>query len=299
MLIEARLILTKFFPREILKITFGRYEILPLSLFSSTEVETMLSFSHTFSCPEGKCHPEEEVDIICKLLSVFFNTKIRRTGTKADENDIPIYDGRERSQYPQFFGYLNPESVDDLINRVLSLDENTAKQFIRACRCYSYALELISSDPAFAFFFLVTSGEFISSQDKTIPFSELHPLEKRAKRFCNFIINHLSEEFKGEDEKNEKLFTELLHTAYDYYSADFIIGGKGIFSTALDADKTGVNYSNHIIEDKEVKLPGFTWLSKVIRGALLGYLKSIPAPSKESVNEELLSILTLEKSRLK
>jgi len=296
MLIEARLILTKLFPRGVSKITFGRYEIHPLSLYSSTEVETMLSFKHTLVCPEGKCHPEEEIDIICKLLSVFFNTKIRRTETKADENDIPIYDGRERSQYPQFFGYLQPESTDDLIHRVLSLDENTARQFIRACRCYSYALELIPSDPHFAFFFLVTSGEFMSSQDKTIPFSELNPLEKRVERFCNFIIKYLPEEFKGED---NNLITELLHNAHDYYSADFIIGGKGIFSAALDADKTGAIYSSHIIEDKEIKLPGFTWLSKFIRGALIGYLKSLPAPSKESVNEELFSLLTLEKAKLK
>ncbi len=120
--------------------------------------------------------------------------------------------------------------------------------------------------------------------------------EKKAGRFCNFIARHLPDELKGED---ATVVSELLCNAHDYFSADYLIGGKGIFSAALEADKANANYSTHSIEGKEIKLPGFTWLSNAIRGALIGYLNAVPAPSGDLINEDLFSALTLEKSKLK
>jgi hypothetical protein len=299
MLIEAKLILTKFFPRGVSKVNFGRYEISPSSLFSSTEVEAKLSFSNDAVSPDEIGHPEEEIDIICKLLSVFLNARIRKIGTKVDENSIPVFDGKERPQYPQFFGYFDHNAVDDLIKRTLTLNEDVARQFVRACRCYSYALDMIASDPAFSFFLLVTAGQCMASRDEVIPFTELNPSEKESERFCNFIIRYLPQELKGEQKNNEELFAELLRNAHNFCREFFITGRKEIVEAAVEADKQGADYYIHLIADREFKIPGIAWLSKIVRGALVGYLQSLPAPSAGAVDEELFSKLALEKARLK
>ena len=299
MLIESRLILTKSFPRGISKISFGNYQISPVSYFSSTEIEALLTFTHEPKDSGEDGHPEEEVDIICKLLSVFLNARIRKLGTVADENNIPVFDGRERLQYPQFFGYLDPEPVDDLIKRTLMLDINLARHFIRACRCYAYALELIPSDPAFAFFLFVTGGNCISSRDETIPYSDLDPVDKQAERFSKFISEYVPDMLKTEGLEDDQFHTGLLENTYKYHRNVFIHDGKEITSASREADKTGANYSQVEINGNEVSIPGLGWLSNVIRGALVGYLKVFDQPSGDSINENLFSTIALEKAKLK
>ncbi len=299
MLIESKLILTKSFPRGVSKVSFGNYEISPVSYFSSTEIEALLSFSHNSNNNGDIAHPEEEVDIICKLLSVFLNARIRKLSTAADENNIPVFDGRERLQYPQFFGYLDPEEADDLINRTLTLDEDLARQFIRACRCYSYALEQLPSDPAFALFMLVTAANCMSSRDEVVPSADTDPEENHAERLSRFIRDYLSDVLKEKGVMNEELLVELLENAFYYHRSAFVHDGKAIASASSDADRTGVEFSITVVNGKEVKMPGLAWLSGVVRGALVGYLKALVPPSEDSMNQQLFSNIALEKAKLK
>lgn len=298
--VATKLILSKHFPPGMSEFKFGRYQIQPVPLSSTTEVEVILSFINTYKDPTGGgSHPEEEANIICRLLSVFLDSRIKKNGLRINEIDIPAIVSQDNSQYSQFFGVFDPTHLENYLQRTLSLDEDLARQFIRACHTYSFALEFIPSDPTFAFFLLVVTGECMSSQDKVIPFSDLNPACKSCERFCRFITTFLLEEFKGDDEKNNELFIELLKTVYYSHRSGFVHGGKEVSSAALMADKTGSSYFKHATEGKEVRTPGLGWFAKIIRGAILGYIGSFPSPSIESVDEELFSRLAFEKACLK
>ncbi len=298
MLVETKLTLSKAFPPGTSEILFGRYKIRPIPSELAAHGEALLAFSSTYEHPiGGGSHPEEEAEIVCKILSLFLDTRIKKTGTRINCIDIPVLKGRERSQYPQFFGVIDPTKANDYLARFLSLDDDVARQYIRASRTYSFALEFIPADPTFAFFLLVVAGECMSSQDKVIPHADLQPDRNKCERFCQFIISFLLDEFKDDDERDEKLFMELLKTAYYDHRSSFTHGGKEVSMAALKADEARSSYFKHATEGREVKTPGLGWFAKVIRGALLGYLLSIP--TNERKDEHLLSRLAFEKAGLK
>lgn len=299
MMVETKLILSKHFPPGISEVTFGRYRIRPVPLSSAAEGEAILSFINTYEDPmAGGSHPEEEANIVCRLLSVFFDARVKKAGIRVNEVDIPAIEGRQQNQYPQFFGVFDPAQPVNYVARILCLDEDLARQFIRACHAYSFALEFIPSDPTFAFFLLVVAGECMSSQDKVISFSELEPDSNKCERFCRFVTSFLPEEYKGDDERNDELVNELLKTAYYSHRSGFVHGGKEVPSAALMADKARSSYFKHATEGEEVRTPGLGWFAKIIRGALLGYLGSHPSPSLD-IDEELLSRLAFEKAGLR
>ena len=64
------------------------------------------------------------------------------------------------------------------------------------------------------------------------------------------------------------------------------------------ADKLGSSYFKHATEGNEVKTPGLGWFAKIIRGALIGYLDSLPATSL-TTDDELLPRLAFEKAGLR
>lgn len=295
--VEAKLILSKHFPPGTSNVKFGRYQIQPVPLSSETEVEAILSFINTYEDPKDGSHPEEEVNIVCSILSLFLESRIKKVGIRINKVDIPIFKNRERAQYPQFFGVFNNTKVENYLKRVLSLDEDLARQFIRACRTYSFALEFIPSDHTFAFFLLVVAVECLSSQKRIIPSSKINPNFK-FKRFCHFIISFLPEEYKGNVEHDDTLFKELLKMVYNFHRSAFVHGGKEVSPATLMADRAKSSYFKHVIKGKEVKTPGLGWFAKITRGAILGYLISIPTPSDDCIDEELFSRLANEKAGL-
>lgn len=297
MLVETKLLLSKHFPPATSEVKFGRYSIRPVPLASPTEVEAILSFMNTFEDPiGGGSHPEEEANIICKLLSLFFEARTRKAGIRINNVDIPPLERRDQV-YSEFLGIFDPAQADDYLKRILSLDQDLARQFIRASYCYSFALEFIPSDLTFAFFLLVVAGECMSSQDKVVPFSKLNADSKKCERFCHFVTSFLPDRLKGPDERNDRLFGELLRTAYYSHRSGFVHGGKEVSSAALAADQVGSSYFKHATEGKEVKTPGLKWFTRIVRGALLGYLESYTLPS--NIDEELLSRLAFEKAVLR
>jgi hypothetical protein len=296
-LVEVKLALSKRFPPGSSEVAFGRYRIQAIPTTSMAKGEAILSFTDTLSDSVGEGrNPEEETNIVCSLLSVIFDSRIEKSGIRINKVDIPVVESRGQQQYPQFFGVFDPNQVDNYLTRVLSLDEDLARQFIRACRAYSFALEFIPSDPTFAFFLLVVAGECLSSQDKVIPFSELEPNSNKCERFCRFVTSFVPDDYKGEDERNDKLFNELLRTVYYSHRSGFVHGGKEVSSAALMADKAKSSYFKHATEGKEIRTPGLGWFAKMIRGSLLGYLDSLRSLEAD---EELLSRLALEKAMLK
>ncbi len=294
--IETKLLLSKFFPPGISEIIFSRYRIQAVPSASTASQEVILHFIDSFEGQVGGSNPEEEANIICNLISVLLNTRVRREGLRVNNVNIPVTKEGERVLYPQLFGNLDHARLNEYFRKILSLDIDLARQLVRACRAYSFALGFIPSDPTFAFFLLVVAGECLSSQDKVIPSSELKIDSQKCDRFCRFIVSFLPEEYKGEDERDEELFDELLRTAYYSHRSGFVHGGKEVSSASLMADKAHSSYFKHATEGKEVKTPGLGWFAKVIRGAILGYLDSLPS---HDADEELLPRLALEKAMLK
>ena len=292
MLIERKIILSKRFPPGVSKITFGRYKLQSIPSISINDTEAVFSFDNTFEdC--GGSNPEEETNIVISFLSLFLNLRVKKEGFRINSVDIPILN----SKYKQFIGMFDPSIMEKFFPKIFSLSETLVRQFIRASKTYSFALEFIPSDPTFAFFLLVVSAECISSQDEVIPFSELNPDSNKCERFCRFVLTSLLDNYKGNDEQNKELVRELLKTAYYSHRSGFVHGGKEVSHAALMADKAVSSYFKHATEGKEIKTPGLAWFAKIIQGSLLGFLEKFPSTTKK--DEDVFSKIAVEKARLK
>lgn len=299
MIVEVKLNLSKFFPPGLGQIEFEQYNLRAIPSSSTTKSESVLAFNNTYkSAQGGGSYPEEEANIIAKLLSLFWDSKISKTGLRINQIDIPSEASKGTSGYPQFFGKLDPGQTDKLIKVILSLNIDLARQFIRACHAYSFGLEFIPSDPSFAFLLIVVSIECLSSQDAVIPFSELQPDKNKCERFCRFIKLYLTDDFKSEDEKNDELFTELLKTVYYVHRSGFVHGGKEVSIASVMADNLKSSYFKHSVDDKVLRTPGLGWFAKIARGSLIGFLLS-KYSSSLSIDRLLLSKLADEKSGLR
>jgi hypothetical protein len=292
---ELKLILSKGFPPGTTTVTCGRYQLQPIPT-ASADGEAVLSFIDTWESENGGSHPEEEATIVARCLSLSIDARVKPAGIRANHIDIPPTD-RERSGYPQFYGKCDPAGFPLHVDRVLSLTDDLARQFARAASTYSFGLEFIPSDPTFAFFLLVVSGECLSSQDAVIPYADLHPDRAKCERFCRFVRAFVPEGQKGADEGDEALFTELLKTVYYSHRSGFVHGGREASVAALLADGARSSYLKHMVDGKETRTPGLAWFARVVRGSLLGYLEALPAEGL-TPDQDRLSRLAFEKAGL-
>jgi hypothetical protein len=300
MVVEARLSFSKKFKPGQSEFVFGRYKLIPIPPSNIDSAEAILSFDDIYQDSKGGSNPVEEIDIVCKLISVFFDVITKRENVRINNVDIPTSNVAEKEHYPNFFGILDLglKHYELFLSKILSLDEDMARQFIRACNSYSFAIEHIPSDPTFAFFLLVVAIECLSSQDSVIPFIQIDPKDT-CDRFCAFIKNFLTDELKGADEHNDVLFTKLLKNIYHSLRSGFVHGGKEVSFASLAADRLGSSYFKHSTEGKEVKTPGIGWFAKVVRGSLMGYVQSLHTLDSSHINEALFSKLAFEKSILR
>ncbi|MGD0014170.1 MAG: hypothetical protein ABSD56_07070 [Bryobacteraceae bacterium] len=298
MLVESRLTLSKRFAPGVAQVQFAQYSLRAVPTPLVSEAEAILSFENTYEAPAGGgSNPEGEAEAVCRLLGLLLDARVRKVASRIADIDLTVPTGASNA-YPQFSGRLDSKGLDDSFARVLSLGDDLSRQFARACRCYTFALEFIPSDPTFAFFLLVVAAECMSSQDSVISFVELHPENKKCERFCCFVKRFLPEECKSEDDRNEPLLTELLKTAYYSHRSGFAHGGKEVSSAALIADQAKLNYFKHVTDGREEKTPGLAWFANIVRGALLGYLGSLP-PESVRPDKDRLARLAFEKCILK
>jgi hypothetical protein len=296
--VDMKVSLSKLFPLGVGEIRIGHYTLRAIPSSSSTVAEGVVSFENRFKSEKGEgSNPEEEARIVTRLLSLFWNSRIEETGLRIGNIEIPSAAARYSESYPQFYGRITWDRTDELINTIQSLDIDLARQYIRASHAYAFALEFIPSDPTFAFFLLVVAVECLSSQETVIPFSELHPDKYKCERFCRFIKDSLPAELKGEDERDEKLLSELLKTIYYSHRSGFAHGGKEVSIASVIADALNSSYIKHTVGGNIVRTPGLGWCAKIVRGALMGYLVS-KQPMKLPVDSFLLSKLAFENAGL-
>lgn len=297
--IEIKLKLSKRFQPLYPEYKFGRYSLKAIPTASSRGGEAILTFEDSFqSQPDGGgSHPEKEGQIICNFLALIADMRIKRDGLRVNGVDIPNMDDQMDTAYSQFLGSLDLKDVEKYLHALLTLNEDLARQFTRAARCYSFSLEFIPSDPSFAFFLLVVSIECLSSQEQVIPKTTLDTDSKKCERFCRFIYDFYPEVSRGEDERNSVLFSELLKSIYYSHRSGFVHGGKEVSDAALMADKIKSSYMKHSTDGKEVKTPGLGWFANIVRTTLLNFLSSLP--SGKPTDEMLLAKLAFEKAALK
>jgi hypothetical protein len=73
----------------------------------------------------------------------------------------------------------------------------------------------------------------------------------------------LPEALKGPDERDEKLFTDLLKTVYYSHRSALVHGGREVSDVSLLADKAGSSYFKHLVVWRGNK---DAWLSLVCEG---------------------------------
>jgi hypothetical protein len=122
--------------------------------------------------PGGGCNPEEESNILCSLLSLILEVRIRRSGLRLNVADMPAAEEGGRL-YRRYRGHLDVGNADNYLARGFCLPSDLARQLTRACRAYRTAIEFTPSDPTFAFFLLVVAVECLSSQKALIAPSDV------------------------------------------------------------------------------------------------------------------------------
>lgn len=254
----------------------------------------LLSFLDELEKDAGSSHPEEESKMALAVFSLFTNSRFRSRGIRLNHIDIPRLNA-EVQVYPEFFGELETGDLQPAFDRLYSLDDDLCRQYVRAAKTYSLALDFIPHDPTFAFFLLVVSVECLSSQDAVLPHGELNPSKMSCERYCRFIKEHLREEDKGNDERDDPLITELLKTAYFAHRSGFAHGGKEVPVACVMADKVSSSYFKSLVDGKEQKSPGIGWFARMVRSALTGFLLKRPVQHQDTFT---LSGLARERSGL-
>lgn len=299
MIIDTKLVISKSFPAGMGEIKFGHYTLRAVPSSIPSHAEAILTFENEFKSEQsGGSHPEEESSIVAHLLSLFWNSRIEKHGSRIGNIDIPSNGTRQSDLYPQFCGNIDPERTERLLDAILSFEIDLARQFVRASNTYSFSLQFIPSDPTFAFFLLVVSIECLSSQDAVISYAELSPDSNKCERYCRFIKDFLLDEFKGEDERDDVLFSELLKTIYYSHRSGFAHGGKEVSIASIVADSLKSSYIKHSVDERIVRTPGLGWFAKIVQGSLIGFLTSKQS-TEHAIDKYLLSKLAFEKAGIK
>jgi len=255
-----------------------------------------LTFADSYELTEGGgSHPEAEAENVFRLLSVFCDCRHRRLGLQI--NGVKIERDTVKDGYPQFRGTLDGAHLAADLEHFQRLEDDLARQYLRASHAYGFALDFIPGDVTFAFFLLVVSVECMASQDVVIPFAQLDPTRKKAERFVAFIDGCLPNADRGPDERDPDLLRELLKTIYYEHRSGFVHGGREVSAASLMADRVESSYFKHELDGKEVKTPGIGWFARVVRGALLGFLRS--GTRQRAADQQLLGRLALEKATLR
>ena len=272
--VETKLIISKLFPEQISEFKVGRYQIHPIPSTTTGQSEALLEFKDDFEALEGGgSHPEEELNIVSNFLSMILEAKVKRGGLRVNAVESPA---RSENIDKLIGGSIDLSNADSDMQHLLKFNDDIARQLTRAARAYASALDNIPSDPTFAFFLLVVAIECLSSQAAVIPPTELDIDRKKCERFCLFIDKYLLDIHRGEDERNTELLRELLKEVYYNHRSSFVHGGKEVTSASLLADRVSSSYFRHATSGKDVKTPGLRWFARIVRGAILGFLRSSP-----------------------
>jgi hypothetical protein len=296
-LAQMRFRISKCFHPTTNEVLVGQYKIVIIPCSSPGVSEALLQLESTYVHPIGESsNPEEEAVIVCEVLSALLNARMALLGFRIDVEHYLALDRLVR--YPNLEGLVETTNLDADFNHILSLDDDLARQYIRACHAYSFALNFIPADPAFAFLLLVVAIECLSSQNAVIPFEDLAGGAKKCERFRRFIETYVPTEKMGEDDAGKRLVRELLKTVYNVQRSAFVHGGKEISAASLQADRAGTMYFRHATDGREEKAPGLSWFADMVNASLVGFLRNEQRP-RVAVDSDRISRIAMERGMLK
>ena len=293
LVVQAKVVLSKAFPPAVDEIRFGRYlfRALPCSHGSS---EAVLVFSNSPD-EHGSSNPQVEAAFVCQLFALLTEGRCRTSDFRIAGLNVSTPPQKQSPSEALFLGVIQPEGLENLLQRAVGLGGSLGTQYLRAARAYSSAIDLIPDDPTFAFFLLTTAIECLSTQDSVIPFAELAPEGHTCERFCLFVKTYLPPDARGEDEKDASLLVELLKEIYYNHRSAFTHGGKEVSGASLHADVLASSYFKHSVDGKVRKTPGLRWFAWVTRASLLGFLLSRDSAEP---NQGFLARLALESGKI-
>src|SRR5262245_40315166 len=133
---EMRVVLSKRFPPGTVKIELGRYDVRPIPT-SSIDGEAVLSFIDTYEAPvAGGSHPEEEVSMVARCLSLCMDARLRKAGIRVNHIDVSNTSQHQQQGYPQFYGICDTSALERYLTIFGSLPDDLCRQFSRAASTY-------------------------------------------------------------------------------------------------------------------------------------------------------------------
>ena len=250
------------------------YSLTPQAATDGKGYDLHLTFASPLDSEVRVCNPDTEVELLRSFLSLVLNSRLELRSLRIAGADFPGNGANDQSSRIRHHTPTDLSEVPGLLSGLLALDLETGRQVLRASRAYSTGLQALRTDATLAFFLLTVAIECLSSQDKIISFEELHPDRKKCERFCQFIRRFLPPEFKGEDEQNPDLMTELLKNIYYTHRSGFVHGGTEVSKACHLADEIGSSYFRNVVKGSDTKTPGIIWFANVVRGSILGFLTS-------------------------
>ncbi|MEL6442229.1 MAG: hypothetical protein AAFQ80_23655 [Cyanobacteria bacterium J06621_8] len=265
----------------------GRYTLSMLPKVNNQESEFILSFDD--SLVNGHSNSEEEGSIILSVLSVLFNTVIKKKGLRINQIDVGVKNKELNRYLSDISGQLEEQDFSEDINNLLCMSPQLVKQFVRASHAYSMAIQSIELDISLTFLLLVTTIECLSTQEEFIPNSKLNKDKKSAERYCKFILQYgVSQRNLCQDEQ-EKIVQDLKTIYYEHRSG-FVHGGKEVSIAAEIADEHNLQGFSHVVNGKDVITPGTKWFIEIVRDSLIGFLKNSPKETDQPKNDILATI---------
>ena len=287
MKVEIRCSSKKIFKNTVSSMNIGRYTLSVLPKLNNQESEFILSFDD--SLVHGHSNSEEEGAIVLSVLSVLFNTVLKKKGLRINQIDVGVKNTESNKYLPDISGQLEDQNFSEDINNLLCMSPQLVKQFVRASHAYSMAIQSIELDISLTFLLLVTTIECLSTQEEFLPNSQLNKDKQSAERYCKFILQYgFSQQNLSQDEQEN--IKQALKTIYYVHRSGFVHGGKEVSIAAEIADKHDLQGLSHVVDGKDVITPGTKWFIKVVRDSLIGFLKNSPKEIDQPNNDILASI---------
>jgi hypothetical protein len=282
MILEIKVLfkLSKDINPNIKDINFGKYKILPLPTNSAdiqdSKVKYLLEFEDIVKESDYGSQPFIESQFLLSFISLIFGCKLEIDSITVNgvKSDMP--NPQLKGIYKEYAECINEiPDLNNLLNRIMSSDEELAIQILRAIEVYHTAINLLAVDNTLSYFLLSISIECLSN--KIINDS---PDDGTCDKFIKFILKYLPDK---QGFKNDAELKLILKEVYYNHRSGFTHGGKSIPDAVFIADKFNKPYIKNFPGDKEIKTPGLKWFENVVRKTLINFIQSIEIKEKNKL----------------
>lgn len=269
-------------------LVIGKYTIepIPTSSPNSTGATNRYLLLFDDELKGGSSHPNEDAKLFLSYLSLILGSKVKIESVMTDS--AQFIETRTESTFKEYYSVIEElPDLDLMLQRLQSLENDIARQYLRACEVYRTALRLIDENNTLSFFLLTIAIECLSNKASK--------KEGKCEKFVDFILNYLPDksDFKSTEEWNE-----ILKEIYYNHRSGFTHGGKRVPEAVRLADELDRIYVRNTINDKEVKTPSLKWFERIARTSIISFLNSQKI-KEGSQNKDYFKEISLEHGIIK